>query len=270
MRLRSVEPMTDPRAVSFWLDSLPADHSLRPRQQLPGDVTADVAIVGAGYTGLWTAYYLQADRPEPADRGGRGRVRRLRRQRSQWWLAVGAAADELREDGRAARSRRRGRDAADDARRRRRGRPGRPRRRASTATWPRAATSTWPATTPQVERVARAAEVLPLVGLRRGGLPLADRRRGVGAPQRHQGARRRLHAALRGDSSGSAGPRAGRDRRERRRRRSTRRPACSSSATARCAARPARCSADVVVRATEGFTAALPGPCVAPSPRSTR
>ena len=24
----------------------------------PGDVEADVAIVGAGYTGLWTAYYL--------------------------------------------------------------------------------------------------------------------------------------------------------------------------------------------------------------------
>ena len=48
-----------PRAVSFWLDSLPADHSLATRQQLPGDVTADVAIVGAGYTGLWTAYYLK-------------------------------------------------------------------------------------------------------------------------------------------------------------------------------------------------------------------
>lgn len=50
--------MTDPRAVSFWLDSLPADHNFAARQQLPGDVTADVAIIGAGYTGLWTAYYL--------------------------------------------------------------------------------------------------------------------------------------------------------------------------------------------------------------------
>src|SRR3954465_7227708 len=54
--------MTDPRGVSFWLDSLAADHSFVQRPQLPGDVTADVAIVGAGYTGLWTAYYLkQAD-----------------------------------------------------------------------------------------------------------------------------------------------------------------------------------------------------------------
>ena len=51
--------MTDARTVSFWLDSLPADHNFATRQQLPGDVTADVAIVGAGYTGLWTAYYLK-------------------------------------------------------------------------------------------------------------------------------------------------------------------------------------------------------------------
>ena len=51
--------MTDPRRVSFWLDSLPADHSFVQRPSLPGDVTADIAIVGAGYTGLWTAYYLK-------------------------------------------------------------------------------------------------------------------------------------------------------------------------------------------------------------------
>jgi glycine/D-amino acid oxidase-like deaminating enzyme len=29
-----------------------------PRPPLPGDIEADVAIAGAGYTGLWTAYYL--------------------------------------------------------------------------------------------------------------------------------------------------------------------------------------------------------------------
>jgi glycine/D-amino acid oxidase-like deaminating enzyme len=50
--------MTDPRRVSFWLDSMPADHDWTIRQPLSGDVTADVAIIGAGYTGLWTAYYL--------------------------------------------------------------------------------------------------------------------------------------------------------------------------------------------------------------------
>ncbi|HEU4808624.1 MAG TPA: FAD-binding oxidoreductase, partial [Homoserinimonas sp.] len=31
---------------------------LSPRPGLPGDIAADVAIVGGGLTGLWTAYYL--------------------------------------------------------------------------------------------------------------------------------------------------------------------------------------------------------------------
>ncbi|RUY47615.1 FAD-dependent oxidoreductase, partial [Mesorhizobium sp. M7A.F.Ca.CA.001.13.2.1] len=40
--------------VSFWY----ADIGLPPyRAPLPGDLEADVCIVGAGYTGLWTAYY---------------------------------------------------------------------------------------------------------------------------------------------------------------------------------------------------------------------
>ncbi|GAA4368163.1 NAD(P)/FAD-dependent oxidoreductase [Paeniglutamicibacter cryotolerans] len=46
--------------VSFWYDEigLPA-----PRPALPGDLEVDVAIVGAGYTGLWTAYYLKKADP---------------------------------------------------------------------------------------------------------------------------------------------------------------------------------------------------------------
>jgi len=48
------------RRISFWHDSLPDD--LEPRSPLPGDTDADVVIVGGGFTGLWTAYYLaQAD-----------------------------------------------------------------------------------------------------------------------------------------------------------------------------------------------------------------
>jgi len=45
------------RARSLWLDGVP--ESLEPRPGLPGDVECDVAIVGAGFTGLWTAYYLK-------------------------------------------------------------------------------------------------------------------------------------------------------------------------------------------------------------------
>ena len=46
------------RDLSLWHATLPADDDLSPRPALPGDTSADVAIVGAGYTGLWTAYYL--------------------------------------------------------------------------------------------------------------------------------------------------------------------------------------------------------------------
>jgi glycine/D-amino acid oxidase-like deaminating enzyme len=41
--------------VSFWWHT----RGVPPRRpSLPGDTQADVCIVGAGYTGLWTAYYL--------------------------------------------------------------------------------------------------------------------------------------------------------------------------------------------------------------------
>ena len=44
--------------VSHWYPQLPD-----PRPALPGDREADVCIVGAGYTGLWTAYYLKRADP---------------------------------------------------------------------------------------------------------------------------------------------------------------------------------------------------------------
>lgn len=48
-------------SYSLWLDQVRDD--LEPRPPLAGDTTADVAIVGAGYTGLWTAYYLLKAEP---------------------------------------------------------------------------------------------------------------------------------------------------------------------------------------------------------------
>ncbi len=50
------------RSLSLWLDMLP--DSLDPRPSLDRDIEADVAIVGGGYTGLWTAYYLSRLKPE--------------------------------------------------------------------------------------------------------------------------------------------------------------------------------------------------------------
>ncbi len=51
-------PMSSPAngGVSFWWADLGRDPDRPP---LPGDTDADVCIVGAGLTGLWTAYYLR-------------------------------------------------------------------------------------------------------------------------------------------------------------------------------------------------------------------
>lgn len=48
--------------VSFWWRQLGGTPA--PRQPLPGSLDVDVCIVGAGYTGLWTAYYLSEARPD--------------------------------------------------------------------------------------------------------------------------------------------------------------------------------------------------------------
>jgi glycine/D-amino acid oxidase-like deaminating enzyme len=53
--------VTDYRSRSLWLDGVPGE--LTPRPSLPGPMDVDVAIVGAGYTGLWTAYYLKKADP---------------------------------------------------------------------------------------------------------------------------------------------------------------------------------------------------------------
>ncbi|WP_347351000.1 FAD-binding oxidoreductase [Intrasporangium sp.] len=47
--------------ISYWWRDLGEPARRAP---LPGDLEADVAIVGAGYTGLWTAYYLKAHQPD--------------------------------------------------------------------------------------------------------------------------------------------------------------------------------------------------------------
>ena len=53
--------MTDYRTLSWWMSSYEGD--LTPGPALAEDLDVDVAIVGAGLTGLWTAYALQAADP---------------------------------------------------------------------------------------------------------------------------------------------------------------------------------------------------------------
>ena len=47
---------------SFWIDTLSPRPA--PRAGLSGDRDCDVAIIGAGFTGLWSAYYLKKAAPE--------------------------------------------------------------------------------------------------------------------------------------------------------------------------------------------------------------
>ena len=51
--------MDDRRTLSLWWDQLDEAEASRVRQPLTDDITVDVCIVGAGYTGLWTAYWIQ-------------------------------------------------------------------------------------------------------------------------------------------------------------------------------------------------------------------
>jgi glycine/D-amino acid oxidase-like deaminating enzyme len=53
--------MKDYSTYSFWLETCGDD--LTPRPALDGSIDVDVAILGAGYSGLWIAYYLLAREP---------------------------------------------------------------------------------------------------------------------------------------------------------------------------------------------------------------
>ena len=48
--------------VSWWWRDIGGTPA--PRAPLPGDLTLDVCIVGAGYTGMWTAYDLKLAQPD--------------------------------------------------------------------------------------------------------------------------------------------------------------------------------------------------------------
>ena len=85
------------RPLSLWADSAGDPEPARP--PLPGNSDVDVAIVGAGFTGLWTALYLRAADPSlRVTWSSRGRG--LRGQRPQRRLVLGAPAHGALVDGR--------------------------------------------------------------------------------------------------------------------------------------------------------------------------
>jgi glycine/D-amino acid oxidase-like deaminating enzyme len=58
---RRFDGVIDYRRISYWLET--AGDDLTPRPPLDGSTDADVAVLGAGMTGLWTAYYLHRAEP---------------------------------------------------------------------------------------------------------------------------------------------------------------------------------------------------------------
>ena len=89
----------------FWFDTCPelqgsrdnidgASNAVCQRSALSQDIVLDVAIIGAGYSGLWTAYYLKRDNPSlkiaifEADTVGQGAS-----GRNGGWLMGGFSGD---------------------------------------------------------------------------------------------------------------------------------------------------------------------------------
>src|SRR5690606_2553257 len=55
-------PITAPLKRSYWLES--AAPGLQPGKQLQGRQVVDVAIIGGGFVGLWTALNLKRHEPD--------------------------------------------------------------------------------------------------------------------------------------------------------------------------------------------------------------
>jgi glycine/D-amino acid oxidase-like deaminating enzyme len=61
----SVSPSVAPNDPSWWFaEAMNQERGEAPSPALSGEITVDVAIVGGGYTGLWTALALKARKPD--------------------------------------------------------------------------------------------------------------------------------------------------------------------------------------------------------------
>lgn len=62
---QSMKPSVSPRDPSWWFaEALAHEGNLPAADSLKGEITTDVAIVGGGYTGMWTALALKERRPD--------------------------------------------------------------------------------------------------------------------------------------------------------------------------------------------------------------
>jgi glycine/D-amino acid oxidase-like deaminating enzyme len=60
LRPQSIKSIADVKPMPFWLDD-PARPI--PEPELTGDISTDLLVIGAGYTGLWTALLAKEEKP---------------------------------------------------------------------------------------------------------------------------------------------------------------------------------------------------------------
>src|SRR5437763_2042548 len=96
----------EPRLPSWWLEeALAAEGKPEPAAVLDGDAEADVAIVGGGYTGLWTALALRERLPDArvvvleAEICGAGPSGRNGGFLNGWWPVLGDLRRLVGDDG---------------------------------------------------------------------------------------------------------------------------------------------------------------------------
>ena len=98
--------LVEPRLPSWWLEeALAAEGKPKPAPVLDGDAEADVAIVGGGYTGLWTALALRERLPDArvvvleAEICGAGPSGRNGGFLNGWWPVLGDLRRLVGDDG---------------------------------------------------------------------------------------------------------------------------------------------------------------------------
>jgi glycine/D-amino acid oxidase-like deaminating enzyme len=104
--MRSSLPSIDPSDRSWWLDeALRNEGNVPAATPLEGERTADVAIVGGGFAGLWTALTLKSRRPDlsialiEASLCGSGASGKNGGKVHGYWSSLGTAIQALGRDG---------------------------------------------------------------------------------------------------------------------------------------------------------------------------